>query len=195
MASASALAALQAGIEPDASTARARTKGRPEDQDANLSMADVRRLLLMHAAETGDVSALQGRKLEQLGVAEAALARMAKANGITPLEMRNALREAATIPQELVDAVAAGRADAADALANPGRAQEIADLDAADDAAAAEQQAQQLIPESVMAKFTEALDRFGSAADREPALQVLQQAVALSGPASYAVATALLFAE
>jgi len=195
MASASALAALQAGIEPDASTARARTKGRPEDQDANLSMADVRRLLLMHAAETGDVSALQGRKLEQLGVAEAALARMAKANGITPLEMRNALREAATIPQELVDAVAAGRADAADALANPGRAQEIADLDAADDAAAAEQQAQQQIPESVMAKFTEALDRFGSAADREPALQVLQQAVALSGPASYAVATALLFAE
>jgi len=195
MASASALAALQAGIEPDASTARARTKGRPEDQDANLSMADVRGLLLMHAAETGDVSALQGRKLEQLGVAEAALARMAKANGITPLEMRNALREAATIPQELVDAVAAGRADAADALANPGRAQEIADLDAADDAAAAEQQAQQQIPESVMAKFTEALDRFGSAADREPALQVLQQAVALSGPASYAVATALLFAE
>lgn len=195
MASASALAALQAGIEPDASVARAAVKGRPEELDASLSMADVRRLLLIHAAETGDVSALQGRKLEQLGVAEAALARMAKANGITPLEMRNALREAATIPPELVDAVAAGRADAADALKSPGRAQELADLDAADDAAAAEQQAQQQIPESVMAKFTETLQRFGSPADREPAMQVLQQALALSGPASYAIATALLFAE
>jgi hypothetical protein len=47
----------------------------------------------------------------------------------------------------------------------------------------------------VLSKFNQTLETFASPGDRDPALQVLQQALALSKAASYAVASAVLFAE
>jgi hypothetical protein len=187
----SALAALQAGIEPDASAARARTKGR---EVVNLSEADVRKLLTI-AAAGGDRSVMGGNRLERLGRAEATLRAMAQKEGVTPAELLAVLRDTAPITPALFEAVAAGDADPAEALASPGRTEQGVKLDQAEAAAAAEQQAELEIPEAVLAKFTEALSNFATPADREPALQVLQQAMGLSKPASYAIATAVLFAE
>jgi hypothetical protein len=188
----SALAALQAGIEPDATAARARTKNRVE---ASLSLSDMRRLLLVEAAETGDVSILEGRRLELLGRAETTLARLARLNGVEPIELRDQLRTYSEISEELFAMVRDGKADPAEALKNSGRTETAVKMDAEDVAAEAEQQAELQIPEPVLAKFTEALSNFATPADREPALQVLQQAMGLSKPAAYAVATSLLFAE
>lgn len=191
MASASALAALQAGIEPDASAARARTKGR---QEANLSEADVRKLLVV-AAAAGDRYVLGGNRLERLGRAEATLRAMALKESVTPAEMLQVLRDTAPITPELFAAVAAGDADPAEALANPSATEQGVKLDQEEAAAAAEQQAELAIPEPVLSKLNETLQSFGTAADREPALQVLQQALGLSKAAAYSVASALLFAE
>jgi hypothetical protein len=187
----SALAALQAGIEPNATAARARTKGR---EVVNLSEADVRKLLVV-AAAAGDLSVMTGNRLERLGRAETTLRAMAQKEGVTPAELLAVLRDTAPITPALFAAVAAGDADPAEALANPSRTQEGVKLDQEEAAAAAEQQAELEIPEAVLTKFTEALSNFATPADREPALQVLQQAMGLSKPAAYAVATAVLFAE
>jgi hypothetical protein len=187
MASASALAALQAGIEPDATAARARTKGR---EVVNLSEADVRKLLVV-AAAGGDLSVMGGNRLERLGRAEATLRAMAQKEGVSPAELLQVLRDTAPITPELFQAVAAGSADPAEALAAPSRTEEGVKLDQAE----AQQEAELQIPPQVLAKLNETLQSFGTAADREPALQVLQQALGLSKAAAYSVASALLFAE
>ena len=59
----------------------------------------------------------------------------------------------------------------------------------------AAQQASLEIPPAVLERFDQSIKSFANPGDREPALQVLQQALALSKAASYSVASALLFAE
>ena len=71
MASPSALSQISAGLNPDALNQRWVASG--QSQPATLSEADVRRLLLIGAAESGDTSRLQGRRLERLGRAETIL--------------------------------------------------------------------------------------------------------------------------
>ena len=189
MASASALAALQAGIEPDATAARARTKGR---EVVNLSEADVRKLLTI-AAAGGDLSVMGGNRLERLGRAEATLRAMAQKEGVTPAELLAVLRDTAPINPELFTAVAAGNADPAEALANPSRTQEGVKLDQEEAAAAAEQQAQNVVPAQVLQRFNETIKSFASPADAEPALAALQSLMTLSPAGRYAIASSLIF--
>jgi hypothetical protein len=191
MASASALAALQKGLDVPSYDQAQSLKVGPEA--ATLNQADTRRLLLIEAAESGDLAVLQGRKLEQLGRAETVLQRLAKEAGVSPLEMRNTLRQAAEIDQQLFDAVAAGQADPAEALAQPGRTAELVAMDQADNQAAAEQQAQAVIPDAVLTRFNETIRSFGSAGDAEPALAALQGLMTLSPAGRYAIASSLIF--
>lgn len=190
MASASALAALQAGIEPDATVARQRTKGR---QEASLSLSDMRRLLLIEAAETSDVSILEGRRLELLGRAETTLARLARLNGVEPIELRDQMRTTNEISEELFAMVRDGKADPAEALKNSSRTEQAVKMDAEDMAAAAEQQAQAVVPEQVLQRFNETIKSFASPADAEPALAALQGLMTLSPAGRYAIASSLIF--
>lgn len=186
----SALAALGKGLDIGSYDQAQSLRNGPEE--AVLSQADTRRLLLIEAAQSGDLSAMSGRKLEQLGRAETVLQRFAQAAGKSPIQLRNELRQAADVPQELFDAAARGQADPADVLANPGRTPELVALDQADTQATTEQQVEQQIPEAVAAKLDEMIQRFGSPTDRQPALQVLSQAMTLSPAAKYSMASALL---
>lgn len=185
----SALAALQAGIEPDASQARARTKGR---EVANLSERDVRQLLVI-AAAGGDLSVMQGNRLERLGRAEQMLNTMAAKEGISPAQMIEVLRQTAPITPELFDAIAAGKADPAEALASPGRTEEGVQLDQQEAQATAAELAQAAIPDQVLSRFNETIKSFGTAADREPALTALGGLMNLTPAARYAIASALIF--
>jgi hypothetical protein len=189
MASASALAALQAGINPDASAARAAVKGRDV---ANLSDRDVRQLLVI-AATGGDLSVMQGNRLERLGRAEQALNTMAAKEGISPAQMIEVLRQTAPITPELFDAIAAGKADPAEALANSGRTEDGVQLDQQEAQATAAELAQAAIPDQVLSRFNETIKSFGTAADREPALTALGGLMNLTPAARYAIASSLIF--
>jgi hypothetical protein len=103
------------------------------------------------------------------------------------------IRQAAEIDQQLFDAVAAGQADPAEALAQPGRTAELVAMDQADNQAAAEQQAQAVIPDAVLTRFNETIRSFGSAGDAEPALAALQGLMTLSPAGRYAIASSLIF--
>jgi hypothetical protein len=163
--------------------------------DVSLNMGDVRRLLLIEAAETGDVRSLTGRRLEMLGRAESVLTRLARLNGTTPIELLHQLREAAPISEDLFSAVAAGRAEAADALAKPGRTEQLAEMDAQDQQVAAAEQVQSAIPDPLLTKLAETISAFGSDSDVQPSVSVLTAAMGLSKAGRYAVASALLFDE
>lgn len=126
MPSARALEMISAGIG-DASEARARTKGRQEQ--ATLGQADIRKLLTIAAHESGDTAALGGTKLEQLGRAEAELQKLARINKVTPLEMRNLLRETPELTEEVFTEIAAGRIDPTGALENPALASALLTTD------------------------------------------------------------------
>jgi hypothetical protein len=163
--------------------------------DVSLNMGDVRRLLLIEAAETGDVRSLTGRRLEMLGRAESVLTRLARLNGTTPIELLHQLRDAAPISEDLFSAVAAGRAEAADALAKPGRTEQLAEMDAQDQQVAAAEQVQSAIPDPLLTKLAETISAFGSDSDVQPSVSVLAAAMGLSKAGRYAVASALLFDE
>jgi len=163
--------------------------------DVSLNMDDVRRLLLIEAAETGDVRSLTGRRLEMLGRAESVLTRLARLNGTTPIELLHQLRDAAPISEDLFSAVAAGRAEAADALAKPGRTEQLAEMDAQDQQVAAAEQVQSAIPDPLLTKLAETISAFGSDSDVQPSVSVLAAAMGLSKAGRYAVASALLFDE
>jgi len=163
--------------------------------DVSLNMGDVRRLLLIEAAETGDVRSLTGRRLEMLGRTESVLTRLARLNGTTPIELLHQLRDAAPISEDLFSAVAAGRAEAADALAKPGRTEQLAEMDAQDQQVAAAEQVQSAIPDPLLTKLAETISAFGSDSDIQPSVSVLAAAMGLSKAGRYAVASALLFDE
>lgn len=183
----SALDKLGAGLAISAFDQAQQLKGAV---DTGLKADDVRKLLTIAAAE-GDTSVMAGNRLQQLGKAEVTLEALAKKEGISTAQMLGVLRQTAPISQELFDSISRGEADPVDALAQPDAVQQAVQAQTAD----AAQQAALEIPPAVLERFDQAIKSFASPGDREPALQVLQQALALSKAASYSVASALLFAE
>lgn len=183
----SALDKLGAGLAVSAFGQAQQLKGAV---DTGLKADDVRKLLTIAAAEN-DVSVMAGNRLQQLGTAEVTLEALAKKEGITNAQMLGVLRQTAPVSQELFNAVAAGKSDPVDALAQLGAAEEPVQAQTSD----AAQQAVLEIPPAVLERFNQAIKSFANHGDREPAMQVLQQALALSKAASYSVASALLFTE
>lgn len=188
MATQAALDLLGQGIESSASDARARTKGR---EVLNLSEADVRKLLVI-AAASGDLTVLEGNRLERLGRAEATLADLARRNDVEALEMLHALQETSGISPELFEAVRDGKAVPADALAAPGRTEQVVEADAEEAQAAAEEEVKSAVPEHMLEKLAEVHRAFADPSELDSAFQLLGAAVKLSPGGRYALASALL---
>lgn len=188
MATQAALDLLGQGIEPSASAARATTKGR---EVLNLSEADVRKLLTI-AAASGDLSVMQGNRLQRLGRAEATLADLARRNDLEQLDMLHVLRETAPISPELFQQIQEGKADPAEALSAPGKTQQAVEADAEEAKAAAEQEVQSAIPQPMLEKLAEVHRAFADPRELDAAVALLATAVKLSPGGRYAVASALL---